>query len=118
MKLQSSIHPRLLQKLKNNEILCENFTGAPALRVTRAETRLTVYRSLPYGCRVQLVGGPKNVELFVTLSAFLFKVVNSFFTVLVIRIFPMKFSEQANQGAIRLFKCSSKVSSAVPGKFA
>ena len=79
---------------------------------------MTVYCSLPYGCRVQLVGGPKNVELFVTLSAFLFKVVNSFFTVLVIRIFPMKFSEQANQGAIRLFKCSSKVSSAVPGKFA
>ena len=44
--------------------------GAPALRVPRAETWVTVDRSLPYGCTVQLVGGQKNVELFIILGFF------------------------------------------------
>ena len=61
--------------------------GAPALRVTRAETRLTVHGSLPYGCSWQLVRGQKNVDLFVILGAFLFKFMHSFITVLVICIF-------------------------------
>ena len=42
----------------------------PALRVIRAETRLTVYRSLPYGCVSQLVGSQTNVDLFIILSVF------------------------------------------------
>ena len=57
-KFQSSIDPGLLQKLKNERIILENFKksgkcekliagGAPALRVPRAETWLTVDRSLP-----------------------------------------------------------------------
>ena len=40
---------KILKNLKNLEI-SENFVegGAPALRVIRAGTRLTVHRSLPY----------------------------------------------------------------------
>ena len=46
---------------------------------SRAGTRLTVHRALPpYGCTVQLVGGPKNVDLFVIWGAFLFKLMRSF----------------------------------------
>ena len=40
----------ILNILKNLEILENSFEGgAPALRVIRAGTRLTVHRSLPYG---------------------------------------------------------------------
>ena len=43
---------------------------------------------------MQLVGGPKNVDLFVILGVFLFKVSSSFFTVSSIDIFAMKFNEK------------------------
>jgi hypothetical protein len=57
LKFQSSIGPGLLQKFKIAEIILEvskiskyakiRAGGAPALHVPRAETWLTVYRSLP-----------------------------------------------------------------------
>ncbi len=65
----------------------------------------------------KLVGSQKNVDLFVISGAYFVEVMRSFITVLVIRIFPGKFSGKENAGAIRLFNCSSKISWAVPGKF-
>ena len=62
---------KLMKFLKNFKIL-EIFrkkreekkrVRAPALRVTRAETRLTVYRSLP-------IGAHKNFDLFIISGVF------------------------------------------------
>ena len=63
LKFQSSIDPKLFEKVENEEIFlkCESLKnngktiagGASALRVLRAETWLTVYRSLPYQNRAK-----------------------------------------------------------------
>ena len=50
-------------------------------------------------------------------GCFFLELMNSFFTVLLIRIFAIKFSEKENQGANRLFICSTKVKCPGPGKF-
>jgi hypothetical protein len=49
-----------------------------------------------YGCSWQLVGCQKNVDLFMILGVFFVEVMHSFFTVLIICIFPTKFTEKEN----------------------
>ena len=66
---------------------------------------------------MQLVGGTKNVDLFIIWGAYFVEVMRSFVMVIIICIFAIKFNEKENRGAIQLFICSSKVSWAVPWKF-
>ena len=101
----------------------EEFKGSPIIaggRLYESSRRKPGWRftaGFEYGCAVQLVGTQKNVDLFIILGVFFFELMNSFFTVLLIHIFPIKFSEKENQGANRLFICSTKVKCPGPGKF-
>ena len=107
----------MVRFLKISNFLENDSGGAPALRVPRAVTRLTVHRSLPYGCSWQLVGCQKNVDLFVISGAFFVEVMRSFILILSICIFPGKFNKKESQGAFHLFNCSREVTRAVAGKF-
>ena len=106
--LQHSILNMIAGKLEWGSRLDESSRRKPGWRFTAG---------FQYGCSAQLVGGQKKVELFIILGAFLFEVMHSFFTVLVICIFPGKFNEKENQGAIRLFICSMKVKCPGGGTF-
>ena len=106
--LQHSILNMIAGKLEWGSRLDESSRRKPGWRFTAG---------FEYGCAVQLVGTQKNVDLFVILGVFFFELMRSFFTVLLIHIFPIKFSEKENQGANRLFICSTKVKCPGPGKF-